>query len=191
MNVDWSIVEERLYHLSVAALRQFAAAHPAEAVYGFAFDCQAEWGEVALCLNTETALASWIASSGRCFSQQEAEEQLRWRLDLWNYHRLNLQSWEEEDRWDEAWWPIQDRVQEQVLTEEEHPEGPLAPSQTAARFLKALGRVLLRLEADHAFDALRRTDGFRVFLRNDSEAVSQSWQRLSELRQQGRPPADT
>jgi len=188
MDLDWAAIEQRLYALSVETLQAFAAEHPDEVFYGLAFDCDASFGEVRLCLNTEEALRAQVAANHPYSSCQEVENHLCWRLDEWRYPALNSTLPEHEASWQDAWWPVQDRLQEQILEDEEKCPDPDAASATASRFLEVLARVLVRLESDDSLRSLRRAEGFRTFLRDCREPVERSWERLEGLRES---PANT
>ncbi|MEC5126637.1 hypothetical protein VSU19_07750 [Verrucomicrobiales bacterium BCK34] len=50
--VDWQNVEDVLFRLTVNDISKFAEEHPEVEFYGFAFDCNADYGQAMPCLNT-------------------------------------------------------------------------------------------------------------------------------------------
>ena len=72
--IDWKDLESKLVVLAENELKAFAPRHAGETFYGFGFDCNAEEGQVLLCLNTragqieaaKTSLARFPKLYRRC-----------------------------------------------------------------------------------------------------------------------------
>lgn len=54
--IDWNALEQEMLRLAKHDLTLFAKSHGDETYYGFHLDCNAEYGEVLLCLNSVEAL---------------------------------------------------------------------------------------------------------------------------------------
>lgn len=57
MSIDWGALESQLFDLVVREVRTFSAKHPNERFCNFFIDCNADYGEIFLCLNTPGHLA--------------------------------------------------------------------------------------------------------------------------------------
>src|SRR5688572_19257376 len=102
----WEAIQETLYQATRRQLARFAAEHAGEPINGFAFDCNADYGEVLLCVNTE---ANLIATGHE-----------RWSLGDWKYHAFNLDGAAEEE-WQNAWEELRDSISEAGFDDDEIP----------------------------------------------------------------------
>ena len=202
MNLDWTELENRLYDLAAADIKLFAIAHPQEEFYGFAFDCNSDHGNVALCLNTrqflrtavdgsylppeikdgygefkrriEKTLGMKIYKDESKTLPEEREKELRWELGAWKYQGFNS------DSFDSGWSSFERVVHERCLGEEENKETFMTPTQD--RFMRIACRVLIRLELAGVFNTLNRTDDFETFVADHDESDDESWHRLNSVR---------
>ena len=187
--INWGSLERTLLQLTEADLRRFAKRHAHETFYGFAFDCNSEYGEVGLCLNTKELLkaqreapdpnAAFFASLDRKLgldsdSGAMATRVSRWDLGDWGYQACNSRTF------DRGLRRFQAIVTERCMLEDEDQRTFMKPTQT--RFMKAACRVLLRLERRGAFDVLRRTGNFSTLARDHDEAESIARWRLRRQR---------
>ncbi len=174
--MGWDEVEERLFRASVQALLQFAQRHGDETFYGFSFDCNADYGEVLLCLNSETALAEWARKHYPAYSAQEVEKELRWNAGDWKYQGFNTDEGCAED-WMKAWGQPQEEIQTAHLN---------APDEEAdeirAIFLESVCRVLLRMEREGVFGCLKVEPHFKTLVTDHDETLDDAWERLAIVR---------
>lgn len=171
--MDWRKVERRLLGASTSALERFAKDHPAESFYGFIFDCNEDYGEVFMCLNTEADLAEHAARSN--YSQRDVEKWLRWNAGDWKYHGFNTEP-PCAEAWEKAWSATQDAIHSAFLDDEDEEE------DVPEHFLECVCRVLIAMERDGAFDRLTRDPGFKTLVGGHDEPIEDSWRRLLAIR---------
>jgi hypothetical protein len=201
MSIDWVKLEDRLYSLCVEEIERFAQAHADETFYGFALDCNSDYGEVFLCLNTPEDLhqravhystaplsPGWEEIGRRMAerfgipyeppplkSVEENEDRLRWSLGDWKYHAFNS------DQWHTEWEPFQEAVTDASMDEDDDDS---SSSELQTQFMRAACRVLLRLESAGVFEALQRTDDFKTWVADHDESHEDSWERLASVRRE-------
>jgi hypothetical protein len=191
--IDWGLLERTLLRLAKSDLRQFAGKHPNETFYGFAFDCNSEYGEVGLCANTNELLkkmreapdpnaALWASLNKKLGLSNESPagggRMSRWSLGDWGYQGFNSKAFNRD------WRRLQSIVTKRCMEEEQDPHTFMTPTQT--RFMEAACRVLLRLERDSAFDVLRRTRNFSTLAMDHDEPEAAARQRLRRIQRQER-----
>jgi tetratricopeptide (TPR) repeat protein len=175
---DWTRLEQAVLKLTGDAIADFADRHGHERFYGFAFDCNADYGDVQPCLNTEESLRASVA---RCrgrppwegATEAEIAARLRWNPGDWAYR-----AFADEERWRGTLQPFADRVQESVFAEDESDED----GGTPGRFLETVTRALLRLEKEGAFAPLRRTASFATLVIDHEEDEDEARARMRWLR---------
>jgi hypothetical protein len=186
--IAWDSLERTLLRLSTAELRRFAKKHPKEAFYGFAFDCNSEYGEVGLCANTNELLKAQRAASdpNAAFwasldkklglgggSPPTKQRKSRWDLGGWDYQGFNTTAF------NRVWRQFQSAVTKQCEGEEEDAHTFMTPTQ--ARFMEAACRVLVRLKRGGAFDILQRTRNFATLAIDHEESESMARTRLQRI----------
>lgn len=187
--IEWASLERTLLRLTTAELRQFAKKHPKEAFYGFAFDCNSEYGEIGLCANTNELLkaqreapdpnaAVWAAIDKKLGLGGEAgatkERMSRWALGDWDYQGFDSKDLARE------WRRFQTVVTTRCMDEEENKRTFMTPTQR--RFMEAVCRVLVWLEQRGAFDVLQRTRNFSTLAMDHDESESTARARLQRIR---------
>jgi len=173
--MDWRKVERRLLGASSKALEQFARDHPAESFYGFVFDCNEDYGEVFMCLNSEQDLSQWAARNYPGYRRREIDSSLRWNAGDWKYHGFNTEP-PCAEAWERAWSATQDAIHSAFLDDEDEEE------EVPERFLESVCRVLIAMEDDGAFDRLTRDPGFKTLVSGHDESLADSWRRLLAVR---------
>ena|SRR5258706_3072149 len=187
--IQWNSLERALLRLTRAELRRFGKKHLQETFYGFAFDCNSEYGEVGLCANTNALLkaqraapdpnaAVWAAIDRKLGlgggSPAKPRRMSRWELANWDYQAFNSKEF------DRNWRRFQSIVTDRCMDEEEDEGTFTTPTQN--RFMEAACRVLVRLERDGAFDVLRRTANFSTLAMDHDEPESKARARLRRVR---------
>jgi hypothetical protein len=163
MTIAWADIENRLYELCASEIRRFAKANSDETFYAFALDCNSEYGDVLLCLNTPDEL-------------RRGGNDVRWSLGDWKYQGF------ESGEFEKAWRRYARSVTEACMEEEEDERTFLKPTQD--QFMRTACRVLVRLELTNVFESLRRTDDFKTWVADHDELDEESWGRLDSVRQQ-------
>lgn len=201
MTIDWELLEQTLYDFTKTDIELFSKTFPRERLYGFAFDCNSEYGQVLLCANTEEDLRKQAekyakgdspnAEAFRKISEKfglepsqpsddvDAEiDELRWALGDWKYQGFESAAFQD------GWSPHASAVLNWCLDhdEESDPETFMTPTQ--AEFMCRACRVMVRLEQDKAFNALNRTEDFKTWVADHDEPDEISWDRLNEVRRE-------
>lgn len=194
MTPNWPTLEKTLFRLAADDIQTFAEGHSDETFYGFAFDCNSEYGQVLFCFNTPDEFqqrAKYYATKprhlglarsldeqfGTNYEQQvsqkprktpeEYEDKLRWKLGDWKYQGFNSPRFESE------WESFEDMVTEACLFR----------NAAKQNFMAAVCRVVIRLESDGVFHSLNRTDDFKVYAADHDEVAADSWERLLRQRE--------
>ena len=175
--MKWTAVEKTLYDASLAALTRFAAEHLAERFYGFIFDVNADYGEVLLCLNTESALAEWARTHYPEYSTAKVEEQLRWNAGDWEYQGFNTDE-PYSNEWEKSWSETKDRIAVAALEDDD----------VCEEFLESVCRVLIRLERSPAFLRIQREAHFKTLVSDHDEDLEDSRERLARIRAMEQEP---
>ena len=189
MKFDETRVHSVLTTIVTEAINDFAQRHPDEQFYGFAFDCNADYGEVLLCLNTEQDLQasakelkesppkSFLPKFDKMMEEKygvkpkplfhdktaaEVAEKLRWNPGDWKYQGFyNCSD-------DPDWAELAEEIAEQIETDEDR-----------EAFLRIICRLIPAIKP--ALERLHRTSDFRVLVIDHDETVETAWQRLAKL----------
>lgn len=191
--IDWSTLESTLFDLALADIAAFAKGHAAEVFYGFAFDCNADYGQAMPCLNTTEFhqaaiegrnLPAEIVASYEQWRKQlglpagtTPSAELRWSLGDWKYQDFSSSAFK--TAWERFERQVHDAAFPDVGYAEEKNE---QDRDTQERFLESVCRVVVRLEKQNAFDGLKRTDDFRTYVADHDEDEEESWERLNAVR---------
>jgi hypothetical protein len=178
MSIDWLQLQGRLYELCVDSLRHFADEHADESFYGFAFDCNADYGDVLLCLNTEEE----FRKSSREFPDEPQEwldTELRWGPGDWKYQGFNTDFDDSSQRFADGWKSYRAQISDDTVAQF-HSRDALS---TATLFVESVCLVLIRMEHDNIFSCLQRSGNFEVFVCDHDESFEASRQRLATIRQ--------
>jgi tetratricopeptide (TPR) repeat protein len=196
----WERFEQMLYAASCAALEAFAAEHASETWYGLIFDCNADYGDILMCLNTESDLAKCISEHYSHYGPAE-KERLRWNAGDWTHQGFNRDG-KAGKAWDRAWRLFQKETGLELgdLTSElkerladdpdelDDERGQRVWREVNEQFLTAVCRVLLRMEESGVFTRLKTTADFGTFVNDHDETDSDSWDRLTRIRLEIAPP---
>ncbi len=210
MKIDWNELENCLFNITVDAINQFASSHQDETFYGFAFDCNSEYGNVLLCFNTPESLRqrsieyadnstqpSWFDQVNRDIEEklgkkifdepeqttpEEEAKELRWSLGDWKYQDFSWDSEILESGWDSFEQAVLDQCSEEQENDEEDEETFMTPVQE--KFMLSMCRVLIRLEGSKVFNTLKLTADFKVYVADHDEWEKESWSRLESVRNQ-------
>jgi Domain of unknown function (DUF4303) len=198
--MNWQEAEDTLVELAKKAIAHFADVHKGEVFCGFAFDCNAAYGKVFLCFNTEDHLhaslreamnpnrPSMVPEFDKMMEEkfgikpellyagnavEKAKETLTWDIGGWKYHSYNESDGFIPLLWSE-WEPYEEMTSDLIL------EGDA--EEIEEQFLNMVCRALIRLENENAFDALRRTDGFGSLVVDHDESIEDGFERIQRIR---------
>jgi hypothetical protein len=153
--------------------------HRNEEFYGFIFDCNADYSEVLLCLNTEAELSEWSERNYPTYSQDDRDRHLRWNAGDWKYQGFNSTEPDLEKVWQEGWQHIEQQVQDSWLEQNDDTD---PEDDVATKFMVSVCVVLIKLERANVFNCLSRTPGFRTFVSDHDESLEDAWERLKWVR---------
>ena len=181
--IDWAAIEARLFELTCAESVRFSCGHTDEEFYSFAFDCNADYGQLLLCLSTKEHLRQEAEScqakyADSCLNKPLAdwEAELRWALGDWKYQGdcLGFGS----DEFNAGWSECENLIVDSCWID------PCDDRKVQLNFLNSACRVALRLEHDDAFSSLKRTPDFAVYVADHDELEEISWARLNAIRRE-------
>ena len=177
MGIDWVKIQDELFVLSKAEIDSFVMECTETDIYGFGFDCNADYGTVLLCFNSEKE----FLNSCKGFPNESKvwlQTKLRWNTGDWKYQGINS------DQFNARWLPYEREIHKQVI--EQWMARDL--QSAASMFLNSVCEVLVRLENWGGLRRLNQTESIRLFAGDESEDVAVSWERLAGIRQSGINP---
>jgi len=173
-----TLLESALLDLSTSSIASFADEHRGETFYAFGFDCNAEYGDVLLCLNTESDFAKtslkYIAEWA--YGPEDLAE-LRKNFGDWQYHGFNC----EQPSWDKTWQPHKDAMEGYIFSEEPSDEDR---DDFIEAFLRMVCRVLVQVERSGALDRVQQDAGFFTQVIDHDENEDEAEARLVDVRTQ-------
>ncbi|WMS86593.1 DUF4303 domain-containing protein [Pleionea litopenaei] len=173
---DFDKVSKLLYELSEMCINKFSEAHPDKTFYAFSFDLNVEYGNVLLCANTEQAFQEVSSSYIERYNYGEAElRSLKRNFGDWKYQGFNL----EFPEWNEAWGSVEREIEQYVFSDNIEDE---EVDTFVNEFICMCTKVLLSLEANGAFNSLRKESNFYVDIMDHNENEEEAGERLSRLR---------
>ncbi|MCL4203330.1 MAG: DUF4303 domain-containing protein [Pirellulaceae bacterium] len=177
--IVWDAVEETLVELASRYISLFAETNRDRSFYGFAFDCNADYGEVFICANSPQGLRDRaIECKGEwpdLYGSQTLDEianDLRWSLGDWEFNAFTTESFSD------SWQPVAN-----VLSKAIDWRADGASERHREAFLNCICRAMLRLEANGALDALSQTNDFKTFVSDHDESADDSWSRYDAIRE--------
>lgn len=110
---DLSLIETVLLRISEESILDFAREHPCETFYAFGFDCNAEYGDVLLCANTEADFAETAKEYIEEWNYGPDDlDSLRHNFGDWKYQGFN----QSQAAWDEAWEPYRATIEQSTMS---------------------------------------------------------------------------
>lgn len=170
-------LETTLFDLSSQAIRKFYSEN-STTFYAFGIDCNAIYGDVLLCTNTEddfqkTAeyyIENWDYTEERLVS-------LRRNFGDWKYQGFNFDYpfWQKD--WGEIAIEIESYVHHEAVSDEES-------ERFVELLLQTFSKVLIRLEQSGELDIINKDSGFYVQLCDHDEDPENGDKRLAFVRQE-------
>jgi hypothetical protein len=174
MVFDWPQLERKLFDLASTDVHNFGGKHSSESFYGFAFDCNAESGDVFLCFNSVTDLRERAEEYHLRHPEKTVayfEEELRWRLGDWKYHEFNSEGFYV------TWTPLRLSVWNICMNSD-----TATSEQAASQFMVSATSVLARMEVMGIFDSINRTPDFKTIAINLHDSLEHGWQKFEKVR---------
>jgi hypothetical protein len=175
---DLHKIENDLYSLAVQCLTEFADAHADERFNAFGFDCNAEYGNVLLCFNTEehaTATASEYAEKYG-YGPEEIGS-LRRNFGDWKYQGFNLDlaTWK-------PWREHEDAIEKYLNAGIEDDFDEAEDEDLIGALMACFCRTVVRIEKSGVLDRVQRTSGFIIQAVDHDESPEETDERLEQIR---------
>ncbi len=174
-SVVWKNVEDALFLIASRYVQAFGALHRDKTFYGFAFDCNADYGQVFVCANTPSALIDhakkYKARSPDLYGQftvEEIEDKIRWSVGDWEFQAFTT------DGFSDAWEPIKQFLAGAIPWDDDKKIEEFRES-----FMATACRSMVRLESQSILSTLSRTHDFKTFVADHDEPDQDSWARLA------------
>lgn len=172
-DVNFEKIEDDLLAFTTMQVDKFLVEHSGKTFYAFAFDCNAEYGEVNLCLNTEEDFVRTLyhyqqGEFGHLYRSDDEIQDLKFNTGDWEHQCF---------------------ATIQVLTENELTEIfdklPQDDYKSWKEFINKLlihfGKALLRFRQTEQFDRIPKTVNFRSFCIDHDEDIEDAERRLEKL----------
>ncbi len=173
---DLDEIHQVLLRLSSAAIRRFAYEHRDKRFYAFAFDLNAEYGNVLLSANTEAAFEETAEQYVKDWNYSEEQlVELKRNVGDWHYMGFN----HDQPEWTAGWSQHELAIDRYVFSEQTSEED--AETFTAA-FIETCAMVLLELERAGQLDVLNQEPGFYLQCTDHDEDRHEADRRLDGLR---------
>lgn len=177
--IDYNKIQEELLAFTKTEVSNFLTEHPNEVFYAFAFDCNAEYAEVNLCFNTESAFSSLLdeSQSGKYKASYQSEEQineLRYNTGDWEYQSFSTHYALSED---ELFGDEEDQDED---GDDENEDGELNNTITE-NLLLHFSKTLVEFTRSEEFQKIPKTPDFKVFCIDHDEDLDEAELRLSSL----------
>lgn len=172
--IDYNKIQKELLAFTKTEVSNFLTEHPNEIFYAFAFDCNAEYAEVNLCFNTESAFSALLSESqsGKYKASYQTAEQineLKYNTGDWEYQSFSTQYVLGED---ELFGDEDDE------NEDEDGEPNKAITEN---LLLHFSKVLIEFTKTEEFQKIPKTPDFKVFCIDHDEDLDEAELRLSKF----------
>lgn len=162
--IDHPVMVEQILNFTRQEVAQFLAHHPNETFYAFAFDCNAEYGELNLCFNTETEFQKMLSEyyPDRADNQTSPPDynELKFNTGNWGYQCFATLYVMSEDKLCQIYsTDINRQVNELMII-----------------FTKAI----IRFKHDSVYQSIAKSTDFRVICIDHDENIIDATQRFIE-----------
>lgn len=184
MDINWKELEKTLLSLTKNSIEWFGSEHEDEVFYGFAYDCNSQYGDAGICFNTEDSLRKLAKKMYPKMSAKKVNDELRWDPGDWEYRGVNYDSiYNVEASWEMEWEPFSSKLHKIIAAHRvDSIEAFKSVSRITDCFLTAVCRVLIELETSDVFNCVNKTDDFKVFAVDNDEDLAEGWHRLNKIR---------
>ena len=173
---DLRPIEDQLFALSMASIRQFSDEHPDESFYGFGIDCMADSGMFLLCFNSEAAFAETAKEYIERFQYSAADlAALKTNFGDWKYQDFN----QDQPHWEPGWGAYRDAIEAYIFAHE------IAVEEADAyveQLMRCACRVLVRLERSGIFERTNMDREFTTAVMDHDENLQEATDRLNSVR---------
>lgn len=173
---DLLAIEDRLFALSVASIRQFAEDHPDESFYGFGIDCMADMGIFLLCFNSEAAFAETAKEYIERYQYSAAQlAHLKTSFGDWKYQGFN----DGQPAWDQGWETCREAIEDYLTGDDIDVD---KANDYVEQLMRCACRVLVRIERSGVFERTKMDPGFTTSVMDHDEDLQEATLRLNSVR---------
>lgn len=157
-------------------VEKFIKEHPSLTFYSFAFACNAEYGEINLCFNTEAAFSEILSyyqdRYPENYTSSENIQDLKYNTGDWKYQCFDTMFVLEEEELSAIFSEIYpDEVNDNYL----------AWDQFINELLDLFTESLIRFSKTKVFKNIKKTDNFNFFCIDHDEEVLEAFKRMERM----------
>jgi hypothetical protein len=157
-------MKKTIVDFAVLGVERFLQEHPGLEFYAFAFDCNAEYGEVNLCLNTETCFSRTLDD----YPREKDINRLKYNTGDWEYQCFDTLYVLSDEQLDEIFQSM--------------PEDDYQTWQTFVEHLRTLfTEALWEFTQTPAYQNIPKTQDFMAFCVDHDENIDDAWNRVKKI----------
>lgn len=158
---NWAEYESILYKGLHEAVNRINKKHPNIQFYGMCIDCNAEYGQVLLHLNTESDI-------------KEKNKEEFWDVGDWEYFDIIDDLQEKDNFFNKLWGKKEEYIAENMSEDEE--------GNSIESFMLMISKVANRLQTSDAIKQLNKTTNFRIVAADHDEDIEDGYERMLKLK---------
>ncbi len=166
-------IKRQIIDFATQGVERFLKENPDLTFYAFAFDCNAEYAEVNLCLNTEQAFADTLkdyqeGEFSENYQSQEEIRDLKYNTGDWNYSCFESLYVYDEKELDEIFWEMPD-------------DDYQSWQKFANNLLELFTESLVEFTKTETYRKIPKTNDFLAFCIDHDEDVEQAMGRMEKF----------
>lgn len=166
---------EALLKATIETMTDFLTNHPNKTFYAFAFDCNAEYGQVILAMNSHDDFLKTSKEYIEKWNYKESDlKELKFSTGDWEYQGLNL---------DYSYWEscrsYENKIDAYVFAHDTTSEDADA---LVEKLLNMFAETLIRFEATEVFQSIPKDAGFVTFAVDHDESTEDALARMNKIR---------
>ena len=177
--LDIGRIKKELLSFAKNSVIEFLKEHSDLVFYAFAFDCNSEYAEVNLCLNTQDSFEESLYSHqtgkyGKYYQTEEEIYKLKYNTGDWEFQCFETTGVLSSDEMIEIPVTLDDGSEISLY---ELPEG-----LTTEALMNLFCEVLMDFTVTDEFKSIPKTDGFKILCVDHDESLEESEARLNRVR---------
>lgn len=168
---------QKIIEFAESGVVKFVDENPTLKFYSFAFECNAEYGEINLCLNTEEAFSETLSyyqkgESAQYYKENKDIQSLKYNTGDWKYQCFDtIYIFSDEEL--------------STIFNNIYPDGVnddyLAWEQFISKLLESFTESIIRFSKTAIFKKLNKTDDFNFFCIDHEEDLPDAFKRMEGL----------
>lgn len=172
---DLENVESTLFDLASTAIREFFS-KSSQTYYGFGFDCNAAYGDVLLCTNTESDFKETADKYIEDWNYSDEElASLKRNFGDWRYQGFNI----DYPFWQKGWDSLATEIATYVFHDQTSDD---ESEQFVERLMVSFAAVLIRLEQSGELDVIQKDPDFYIQVYDHDEDPKTGDKRFQAVR---------